>query len=216
MKKLFTILFFLLFLKVSFSQIEIKGAMGIDFISAPSLTDYLNQNFAPSFDQLGTFNSAVNFSLEGDYFLSKNYQVGIEISYLINSFTFGSDLGQYDLSYNIISPALINYYVLPGLGYEFKFGGGIAFPFVIADESLPGTGITTTYNSNGVAFLLRAEGNTLLDGNFYINIGGDLKYSINGKPKNNGNYLINTSFNDEKVNFNSFSAEVRLGITYKF
>lgn len=215
MKKLFAILFFLFFLKISFAQIEVRGGMGIDFISSPSLTDYLNQNFARSFNQLNTFNSAVNFSLEGDYFLNKNYQIGIELSYLINSYTFGSDLGQYDLSYNIISPALMNYYILPGTGYEFKFGGGIGFPFVIADESLPGTGITTTYNSNGIAFLIRAEGNTLLGGNFYINVGGDIKYSINGKPKSDNNYLINDNYN-EKVNFNSFSVEVRLGITYRF
>lgn len=213
MKNLFLVLFFLFFINYSFAQIEVKGAMGIDFISSPSLTDYLNQNFAQT-SQLGTFNTAVNFSLEGDYFLNPNYQIGIELSYLINSYTFSSEIGQYNLSYNIITPALMNYYILPGEGYEFKFGGGIGIPFVIVDESIPGTGITTTYNSTGAVFILRAEGNTLLGGNFYANIGGDVKYNLNGKPKDGNNYILN-NVNNEQVNFNSFSVEVRLGITYK-
>jgi hypothetical protein len=189
--------------------------MGIDFISSPSLHQYINQTYAPSYDQLSSFTSAIIFSLEGDMFLKRNYQVGLELSYLINSFTYNYDFDIYDLSINIIMPAILNYYVIQGEGYEFKFGGGIGIPFVIANEKTIGFVSSMKYKSTGLGFLLRAEGNTVLSGNVYVNIGGDLKYELNGKPKNGDTYMVNKATN-ENVNFNSFSAGLHLGVMYKF
>ena len=174
---------------ISFSQTEVKASMGIDFISSPSLTDYLNQTYANG--QLNTFNSAIIFSLEADRFLKQNYQVGLELSYLINSFNYSQDFNTYNLSYNIIMPAVLNYYIIQGHGYEFKFGGGIGIPFVIADEKTIGIDYSTKYKSVGVGFILRADGNTILSDKIYVNVGADLKYELNGKPKNGNMYLVN-------------------------
>ena len=210
---LFTIFLLFLFCKPLLSQTELRASMGIDFISSPSLTNYLNQTYANG--QLGSFNSAVIFSFEADRFLKENYQVGLEISYLINSFNYSQDLQTYDLKYNIIMPAIMNYYVIQGTGYEFKFGGGIGIPFLSADEKTFGLDYSTKYKSTGVGLILRVDGNTILSDNFYVNIGGDLKYEFNGKPKNGNNYLVNKATGEE-INFNSFSAGLHLGITYRF
>ncbi len=209
---IFTIFFFLFSLS-AFSQTEIRGSMGIDFVSSPSLTNYLNQTYASG--QLNTFNSAIIFSLEADRFLKENYQLGFEISYLINSFNFNQDFNTYNLSYNIIMPAILNYYVIQGKGYEFKFGGGIGIPFVIADEKMIGIDYSTKYKSTGFGVILRTDGNTVLSEDIYVNIGADLKYELTGKPKNGDQHIVNKATGEE-VNFNSFSAGIHLGITYRF
>ncbi len=198
---------------LSFSQTEVRASMGIDFISSPSLTDYLNQTYANG--QLSTFNSAIIFSLEADRFLKENYQVGLELSYLINSFNYSQDFNTYNLSYYILMPAILNYYIIQGEGYEFKFGGGIGIPFVTADEKTIGIDYSTKYKSAGVGLILRIDGNTILSDKVYVNVGGDLKYELNGKPKNGNIYLVNRA-TGENINFNLFSAGIHLGLTYRF
>lgn len=215
MKFAYTLLIILFTASTSFSQFEVRGGMGISFVNMPSVIDYLNQNFAPSDQQLGTFNSAVTFSVEGDYMLKNNYELGLEVAYLINSHNFSYVLGIYKLNYGIVMPTVVNYYVIRGKGYSFKFGGGIGLRFVSADQQLPGTPSAINYSSLGFGFLLKADGNTLLSGNLYANIGADLRYDFNGEPKNGSNYLFNNIYK-KNVNFNALSAGIRLGITYTF
>ena len=72
----------------------------------------------------------------------------------------------------------------------------------------------STYSSTGFGGLLRVEANTSLAENLYANIGGDLRYDVNGEPENDhGNNLVN-NVEGETVNFNSFSVGIKLGISY--
>ena len=214
MKNILYILFLISIIAFqSFSQTELKANMGIDFISSPSLTDYLNQTYANG--QLNTFNSAIIFSVEADRFIKESYQVGFELSYLLNSFNYNQDFNTYNLSYDIIMPAVLNYYVVQGKGYEFKFGGGLGVPFVFASEKTIGIDYSTKYKSIGLGLILRVDGNTILSDNIYVNVGGDLKYELNGKPKNGNMYLVNR-VTGENVNFNFFSAGIHIGLTYRF
>ncbi|HVO74150.1 MAG TPA: hypothetical protein VMT35_09015 [Ignavibacteriaceae bacterium] len=198
---------------IVYSQIELRGGMGIDFASTPSLKDYINQIVGT--ELLGSFNSAIVFSGEADYYLNENFSSGIDAGYLINSYTSIDDLGKYEFSYNILSLSVMGYYVITGEGYHFKFGGGIGPRFVSADESLPGTASTMTYRSTGFGIIIRADGNTLLSGRVYANIGADIKYDFNGEPSNNGNHLVNLII-PENVSLNSLSFGVRLGVSYLF
>jgi hypothetical protein len=211
MKKI-TILFFLIMASsFSLAQIELKGTMGINFLSVPSMQDYINF-FHPD-DQLGTFNSAIIFSLEGGYFLSLSFLVSVEGAYQLFSYTNVSTNGKYEMVYKLIPISVLGYYVIRGDGYNLKFGGGIGPRFVSAEESLPGLGTTDTYSSTGVGFIIRCEGNTLLGGNIYANLGADLRYDLNGEPENNGEKLTNSVYG-QNVNFNSFSLGVKLGVSY--
>jgi hypothetical protein len=211
---------FILFLIIIFysfpasAQYELSASMGIDFLNSPSLTDYLNLNYPPPGDRLGEFNAAIIFSLEGGYFIHESYQIALETGYLINSYTMTNTGGKYEMSYNILMPSILNYYVIGGDGYNFKFGGGLGIRFLNADESLPGSGTTKTYTSAGYGFLFRAEGNTLLSGSIYAKIGLQARYDLNGKPENNGIPLKDVT--QDKVNFNSFSIGASLGISYIF
>jgi hypothetical protein len=213
MKKLLPLILMILWYDSIFPQLELRAGMGIDFASMPSLQDYINQIVGT--DLLGSLNSSIVFSGEADYLLNENYSIGIDAGYLINSYTSIYDLGKFEFSYNILSPSIMNYYVIRGLGYHFKFGGGLGPRFVSADQMLPGTGVTERYNSTGFGVILRADGNTLLGGNVYANIGADIKYDFNGEPKHNGKNLVNTII-PEDVSMNSLSFGLRLGVSYLF
>ncbi len=208
-----TALLFLLIIvsKFSLAQIELKGTMGINFLSVPSMQDYIN--FTHPDDQLGSFNSAIIFAGEGGYFFSPSFVVSIEGAYQLFSYTNVSTSGKYEMVYSMIPVSVLGYYVISGEGYNLKFGGGIGPRIVYVEESLPALGTTEKYGSMGVGFILRCEGNTLLGGNFYANVGADLRYDLNGEPENDGEKLTNSVYN-KNVNFDTFSLGVKLGISY--
>ena len=213
MKKIFQILLILLLAKFSFAQIELKATMGINLVSITSLNDYINQIYAPVGEELSSFNTAAIFSFEAGYFIYRNFVAGIEIPYQIYSYnTYIEGAGQYDLYYDELLPSIMAYYVISGTGYNFKFGGGLGPRFVFVTEEKKWQGTQDDFSSVGFGGLLRIEANTALAENLFANIGGDLRYDLNGEPENNnGNTLINEN---EPVNFNTFSLGIKLGLTY--
>jgi hypothetical protein len=216
MKKTHFILLFILINAFTSAQTELKGTMGINFLSIPSVQDYINENFAPSGSQLGTFSSAIIFTGEAGMFLSKSFELSIELPYQIYSYTENVGLGQYELAYNSVLPSLMAYYVLMGDGYNFKFGGGAGVRFVSVTESKKWQGTEDSFSAVGFGGLLRVEANTALAENVYANLGLDMRYDINGEPENsNGNTLVN-NVKGENVNFDTFSLGVKLGISYLF
>lgn len=204
MKKVLFILFFLPL--IIMAQADIRGSMGINFINTPSLRDYINQNYTNG-SEIGSFNSAVNFSAESDYHFPGSFAAGVELAYIFNSFTYNSDFGQRELDYFFIMPSLTAYYILSGKGYNFKFGGGAGPRFSRVKETFSYT--SAEHSSSGFGLLLKAEGNTLLGGNIYANIGTEMRYDVNG------NFTVNRP-GDNKINLDAFSAGIRLGLTYIF
>jgi hypothetical protein len=213
MKKLLLAVIILFSVNYALAQTELKATMGINFISIPSVQDYINQSY-PSNVKVGTFSSAVIFTGEVGQFLSSNFELGLELPYQIYSYNNNVGLGQYDLTYNSILPSVMAYYAFVGNGYNFKFGGGAGPRFISVKESKKWMGSEVDFSSTGFGVVLRAEGNTILGENFYANIGLDIRYDVNGEPSDSdGNKIIN--FN-ENVNFNSFAFGVKLGISYLF
>ena len=205
-----------LFIITSFSveaQYSLRASMGIDFANTPSLNDYINQTFPVGGSPLNDFNTAINFSGEFGYSFSNTFHLGLEIGYLLNSYNFSNDRGKFEFDYSFISPSLLGYYVVNGSGYNFKFGGGAGIRFVSVDLTFPPTNFKNTYKSTGFGLILRADGNTLLGGNFYANIGADLKYDLIPSPQS-GSVKLYNSISREEVNLNSVSFGVRLGVSY--
>ena len=215
MKKIFWIFTVLLISNLTFSQTELKATMGINLISVPSAQDYINQNYAPQDDQLSTFNTAVIFSGEVGYFLNEKFEMSIEFPYQIYTYTTTiAGAGQYNLSFDSFLPSVMAYYVISGNGYNFKFGGGVGPRFVNVTEEKKWQGTEVDYSSIGFGGLLRIEANTALSENLFANIGGDLRYDINGEPENNSGHTLYNIVENENVSFNSFSLGVKLGISY--
>jgi hypothetical protein len=190
------------------TQNEVRGSMGIDFVSIPSLKEYIDQL---PYEELTDFNAAVNFSVSYGRMISESYQLQAELGYLLYSFNSNGIDGQYDLTYSLLMPSILNYYVLNGTGYNFKFGGGVGLRYLSIDESLPGTGSSDNYSSTGYGFILRTEGNTAIAENVYAHIAADVRYDIisEAEPSTLGNKIGD-------VNFSSLSFGLRLGISYQF
>lgn len=212
----FAIIILLCQISISAQNNQLRASMGIDFINTSSLIDYINQsNFASDGSQLPTFNTAVNFSGEYGKLLNENFQLSVELAYLIYSYNASNINGRYDISYDLIMPSLLAFYVVSGKGYDFKFGGGAGIRFLSVDETLPASARSDNYTSTGFGAIIRAEGNTLLGGNVYANVITDIRYDINGEPKGNLGNLRNNVLN-ENVNFNSLSVGIKLGVSYFF
>ncbi|MBU2493850.1 MAG: hypothetical protein KJ571_14575 [Bacteroidetes bacterium] len=215
MKKMYFLVLLLICTNLN-AQVELTAGMGIGFVNNSSVEDYVNVNFAQNGNNLSTFNSAIDFYIEGSYAISESFQLALEYDMMFFSYTDIQNLsGNYELSYDHLKPSLIAYYVINGFGYNFKFGGGGGPRFIKLDEKLPFIRNHTTYNSNGFGLLLKAQGNTLLGGNFYANIAADMRYDIAGEPEANGKKLYNNAL-QENVNINSLSFGVKLGVTYIF
>jgi hypothetical protein len=215
MKKLLMVGILIFSFNYSYSQVELKGTMGINFLSIPSVQDYINQSY-PLGEEIGTFSTAVIFAGEGGYFISNNFVMSVEIPYQIYSYNSNIGSGQYELIYNSLLTSVLAYYVLKGDGYNFKFGGGVGPRFVRVSETKKWQGTETDFSSTGFGVVLRAEGNTILGSNLYANIGFDMRYDVNGEPEDSGGNKLSYRSNsqNEIVNFNSFAVGVRLGVSY--
>ncbi len=214
MKIVYSLLLICLLSPAAFSQYSVRAGMGIDLISSQNVVDYIN--IVNGGNIIGNFNTAVSFSAEGDYMVKKNFQVGVEVAYMLNSYTNLTTGGKFELSYNVIMPSLVGYYVIPGSGYNFKFGGGVGIRLLnVSLTQALSINTASKYSSTGFGLLLCAEGNTLLSGNLYANIGATVRYDFNGKPKNGSEYINNQVY-QEPVSFTSLSIGLRLGVSYYF
>jgi len=210
MKKYFYIIIFLS--TAAFGQIDLSAGMGINFTSFASLNDYIS---AVNSQDLASFSSSVEFFGEAGYLLKDNFQVGLDYSISIYSYTnefYG--MGKFEFDYNLHSPTLMAYYVIKGEGYKFKLGGGAGLRYIVCDQTLPQSTLSETYSSVGFGTLLKAEGNTALGPNVYALIAFSLKLDFPGTPKNSGKPLSYNSSGINEVDINSFTAGVRLGIMY--
>ena len=215
MKKLLLAGFVLFSISFAYAQTELKATMGINFISIPSVQDYINQSFQPIVE-VGSFSSAVIFTVEAGQFLSSNFELGLEVPYQIYSYNSNIGLGQYYLTYNSILPSVLAYYALVGNGYNFKIGGGAGPRFVSVKESKKWMGSEVDYSSTGFGVVVRAEANTVLSENLYANIGVDIRYDVNGEPSDSDGNTITNNVLNENINFDSFAVGVKLGISYLF
>lgn len=210
MKRMMILFFVLASLGKVSAQWDLNFAMGLDFKSSPSFRDYVNSGYASPGNQVATFKSSVGFATEADYKIRDNFAIGIEYNIQIDSYTapFGNG-GAYEISYYQHRPSITAYYVIPGKGYQFKFGGGLGYRYVALSEKVF---TSTNYNASGVGFLLRAIGNTLLSKDFYVLIGADFRYDLPGELSNGSKSIINNA-SGEKLNLNSISVGIYLGIT---
>ncbi|MDX9924671.1 MAG: hypothetical protein RBS48_07885 [Ignavibacteriaceae bacterium] len=83
--------------------------------------------------------------------------------------------------------------------------------YVSLDEKLF---VTTNYTTSGYGVVLKAEGNTLLSGNLFANIGVSLRYDNPGSPKNSSIGFIYDPIAKESLNLNSVSVGIKIGISY--
>ena len=204
MKK-YILVFILIFSPTIFAQIEVGAGMGLNFFSAPELSDYINSNFATT-DEMESFNTSADFFCEVGYNLNEKYQISLDYTFNIYSFNSNFITGTYDFQLNQHKPTLLGYYYISGEGYKLKLGGGFGVRFAQVDEKLPGLTQKINYSSTGFGIMLKAQGDTRLSGDLYALISGEMRYDIHG--------TIETITPGVNFNLNSFGIALKLGIVY--
>ena len=208
-----TLLFLLILSSSIFAQWDVSASMGLDFKSTPSFRDYVNFCFPSTGNQVPTFKSAVAFGLETDLKLNKTFALGLEYNLQIDSYNTSTGIsGIYEISYVVHRPTLVAYYIIPGEGYQFKFGGGLGYRYAALKEKKIAT---TDYSASGFGLLLKAEGNTKLTNNLYALIGTNFRYDYTGDLSNGSSKIVNTA-SGENLNLNSISFGIYLGVTLTF
>ena len=211
MKKIYPLIVLLFIANSLSAQWQLNLSMGLDFKSSPAFRDYINTSFAFGNNLIPTFKSAISFSGEVDYKLSKSFALGLEENIQIDSYNATYITGGiYEISYTVHKPSLLAYYIIPGDGYQFRFGGGVGPRFVSLSEKI---NTSSDYSASGYGLVLKVEGNTLLSKNFYALIGTNIRYDVTGDFSNNQNTIVNRSTGD-KLNLNSISFGIYLGVTF--
>lgn len=213
MRKLFFIIISVWLIGIADAQWDVSAGMGVDITYSPALTDYIST--LPTIDKINSYNITAEFSAAGATYISPDWQLGAE--YAMSLFSFNSvysegATGTYTLEYTAFKPSLLLFYVVSGKGYFFKLGGGAGYRYYDVTEKISSA---IDYKTSGFGLVLRIEGHTLLSGNFYAMIGGDLRQDFPGQPSNGDKYLYDYVSND-KVNLNTFSAGLKIGISYFF
>lgn len=211
MKKI--LLLFLLAAGTISGQFRISGSMGINYFASSSMKDYLNMHFPSNSGMLPSFTASVGFYGEAGYRVSSNFEAGAEYVYQIYSYNAPSiSGGQYNFALDIQKFSIIGYYVIPGEGYELKFGAGAGIRFASVDEEIYSK---INYKSTGIGFFTRAAGLTPLGKNLFANMGVEAGYDVNGEPERNGIPITNATLK-KNVNLNNFYLSLKLGVTYNF
>jgi len=196
----------LLMNSITFAQFDISAGMGLNFFSAPDLQNYINSNYS-STGEMSSFNTSADFFGEVGYNINESYQISIDYTYNIYSFNSNFVSGIYDLQLTQHKPSLIGYYVIGGVGYKIKIGGGAGLRIAKADEKLPGLTQVGEYSKTGFGFLLKAQGDTKLGGNLYALIAGEIRYEVLGDIE---------VYRENTFNLNSFGVVLKLGMVYYF
>ena len=203
MKKIFLIIF-LFSISNIFAQYEIGGGMGLSFSNKPDLNDYLNMKFSNG-SQLPSFSTSADFFILVNYNISSKYQLGFEYDFNIYSYNSEIAIGRYDLQLLHHKPSILGYYYYAGNGFKLKLGGGLGLRICQAEEELYGS--VEKYNTAGIGFIAKAQGDTKLSSNFYALIACELNYDLPGEIKT----LTNNSFD-----LGSFGVGLKLGVIYYY
>jgi hypothetical protein len=200
-------------------QISAYGGLGLNYYRANSITDFLNSNGIGSISP-GGFTTAIDFFVGGDLAVTRNWEIGLEYAYLLNSFGGTNSLGsqQVGLSYSL--PSLTLHRLIRGEGYVIRFGGGLGYHFGTIGISSPYSNQTQNFTRAGFGFKLDGSIDTKLDEKLYARVGVHALAEFIGQPKDaSGTGLTYTDYNSgtqAPVDMNLLGAGISLGLVYYF
>lgn len=199
--------------------VAISGGMGVSYIHASDLIDYMNQ-FTTANNKVSDFKSAVEFFAAPEISLSSDLGLKVEYAYLLTSYNFSQpSSGSYNFDYAIHMPTALVFYVIEGEHYFVKLGGGMGYHFGKFTELSPNSGRESRYTSSGVGFKIELMGNTAFGESLYGVIGGDLRLDFIGtlKDSDGRGLQIRRAYGPiDPVKLRFISAGIKFGLMYYF
>jgi hypothetical protein len=191
----------------------VSGGMGVSYIDAPNVVDYLNR-FAGTDERVSDFASAVEFFAAPETWLSSDVILRLEYAYLLKSYSLGSSNGVYRFDYSVHMPTVVLNYLLEGDGFYVKVGGGIGYHFGKFSYLFPNSSTEARFTGNGIGVKLELMGNTAFGESLYGLIGGDLRLDFIGAlTDSDGKGPVGTV---DPVRLRFASAGIKFGLVYYF
>ena len=166
------------------SRVAISGGMGVEYISAPDVVDYVNAIAAGAgaTQRVAEIKSGAQFFGAVAFPLSVDLVLKAEYVYLIASYNPNIVIGSSEFTLTTQMPSVLLQYVLWDEGlYNVKAGGGLGYHFssltskyAFVDEELIG---------NGIGGVIGLEANTAFGDHFFGYLGADLRWEFIGKMR---------------------------------
>jgi hypothetical protein len=193
--------------------VGVSAGMGVSYIDAPNVVDYLNK-FAGPAERVSDFTSAVEFFVAPEKWLSPSVVLRLEYSYLLKSYLLSSSNGLYHFDYSVHMPTLVLDYLFQGDGFYVKAGGGVGYHFGKFSYLFPNANTEARFTGGGVGVKLELTGNTAFGESLYGLIGGDLRLAFIGALKDSdGNGPVGAV---DPVKLHFTSAGIKFGLVYYF
>jgi hypothetical protein len=159
--------------------IGISAGLGVSANSSPSIVDYVNAVAQPPVEQRADeFSASTEFFIVPEYQISDEWSIALDYSYFLKSYSFESRslMSRLEFTHTVHMPLIVVHYLIPGIGFWLKAGGGIGYHVGSFTESFAGYGLQTTSRAKGLGLKIEAIGNTAFDESFYGSIGVDLRW----------------------------------------
>jgi hypothetical protein len=198
------------------SRVALSGGMGVEYISAPRVVDYINTLIAAyTTERVPEFKSAAQFFGAFSYPLSSDWVLKAEYVYLLGSYNPVIPFRSSEFTLTMNMPSIILQYVLWDEGlYNVKVGGGLGFHFA---------SLTTTFltlddhlSAKGPGSLIELEANTAFGDHVFAYLGTDLRWEFIGEFKKPSGFQGSQPAVAPVPTGNSFGIGARLGFSYYF
>ncbi len=200
-------------------SVSATAGLGLEYFDAPSLNKYLNFA-APGAMPNVSFQSAIQFAGAGEFFISRDWAIGLEYGYITKTVSSSGALGSQQIDFSYYLPSLTLRRVIVGEGYYIQFGGGIGYHFGGLSASTPYSDKTADYSCRGVGVKLDALLDTRLGERLYARIDAEVRTEFTGVLKAaNGSDLSYIDYNSgqsHSVDMSFGGVGITFGLVYYF
>ena len=199
------------------SRVALSAGMGVEYISAPDVVDFVNATAVRATQRVPEFKSAAQFFGALAYPLSVDWVLKAEYLYLLVSYNADIPGRSSDFTLAVHMPSLILQHILWDEGglYNVKAGGGLGYHFAA---------LTVKYlyqdgrlSGKGLGVVGDVEANTAFGDHLFAYFGVDVRWEFIGTLTNST--AVPQNFQGSVIplpTMNAFSIGARLGFSYYF
>jgi len=193
-------------------RFAISAGMGVNYISPGDVVDMINGAYKPV-QPVGQFHAGADFFGSLRMRLSDEWAVTAEYAYLLNSYNIESGFGQGEFTMTVHMPTLLAHYLfISDPFYDLGVGAGIGYHF--GTLAIKYGTIDEPYTGSGPGIMIALTGNTALGERAFVHLEGNLRWEFIGDLRNAAGKSPGVNAQGAPVTLESFSAGVRIGMTF--
>ncbi len=193
-------------------RFAISAGMGVNYISPGDVVDMINGAFKPA-QRVDQFHAGADFFGSFRMRLSDEWTVTAEYAYMLNSYNIESGYGPGDFTMTVHMPTLLAHYLFVNEPfYDLGVGAGIGYHF--GTLAIKYGTIDEPYTGSGPGIVVALTGNSALGERVFVHLAGNLRWEFIGDVRNAAGKSPGVNAEGAPVTMESFSAGVRIGMTF--